>query len=252
MEKKTDLKQLKSVAHALLMTDIHPTEFSPAIVKHPFTDSGIVALNTDGEIKLLDITKDANHLNLWHSFLSNQIDNAKTAFQIYMMTTKPYGLTFLKFANPYLSKEDFSSILNDAWIKSENPNQDVNLSKSKLLAMFKSADPIILMDENDYRIFQTLDDSVTVYRGVTSYNADNVKALSWTLNQETAEWFAHRFGEEGTVYEAHIPKKHIYAFFNSRGESEVIVDPKYLTDITEAQEMDEYIEQQQEMRIGEM
>lgn len=35
---------------ALFMTDIHTTEFFPAIVKHQFTDSGIAALNNDGEI----------------------------------------------------------------------------------------------------------------------------------------------------------------------------------------------------------
>ena len=163
MEKKTDLKQLKSVAHALLMTDIHPTEFYPAIVKHPFTDSGIVALNNDGEIKLLDLTEDSSQLQLWCSFISNQIERANSAFQIYMMITKPYGLTFLKFTKPYLSKEDFSNILADAWIRSENPNQDVNLSKSKLLTMFKSADPTVLMNEDDYRMFKALDDSVTVY-----------------------------------------------------------------------------------------
>lgn len=43
---------------------------------------------------------------------------------------------------------------------------------------------------------------VCVYRGVTSYNAENVEALSWTLNREAAEWFAHRRGENGAVYEA--------------------------------------------------
>ena len=72
---------------------------------------------------------------------------------------------------------------------------------------------------------------------MTSYNADNVKALSWTLNKEKAEWFAHRFNQDGTVYEAQIDKKHIFAIFNGRNESEVVLDPQYLTDITEDQDM---------------
>ena len=83
------------------------------------------------------------------------------------------------------------------------------------------------MDEEEYAVYQSLEDPVTVYRGVTSYNAKNIKALSWTLDRDTAEWFAHRFGEEGTVYEAQISKEHILAFFNGRNESEVVVDPKY-------------------------
>ena len=107
--------------------------------------------------------------------------------------------------------------------------------------MFKDAAPHILMDKDEQKQLAELDDTVTVYRGVTTYNAKNIKALSWTLEQKTAEWFAHRFGEDGTVYESQIPKQHIYALLNGRGESEVIVDPKYLTDITEAPIMEEDI-----------
>ena len=103
--------------------------------------------------------------------------------------------------------------------------------------MFKSADPKALMEDDEYEQLQELDDTLTVYRGVTSYNADNVKALSWTLNKEKAEWFAHRFNDDGAVYEAQIDKKHIFAIFNGRNESEVVLDPQYLTDITEDQDM---------------
>ena len=63
--------------------------------------------------------------------------------------------------------------------------------------MFRSLDPQKLMDQEEYTQFQNLDDVVTVYRGVTSYNANNIKALSWTLNREVAEWFVHRYGEDG-------------------------------------------------------
>ena len=44
--------------------------------------------------------------------------------------------------------------------------------------------------------------------------------------------------EDGTVYQARIDKPHIYAYFDGRNESEVIVDPKYLMDITESESMD--------------
>ncbi len=94
--------------------------------------------------------------------------------------------------------------------------------------MFRSIDPQMLMDEEERGLFQSLDDVVTVYRGVTSYNAQNVKALSWTLNREVAEWFAHRFGQNGTVYEAQVKKENIYAVFLGRNEEEVIVDPERL------------------------
>lgn len=95
------------------------------------------------------------------------------------------------------------------------------------------------MDEEELREFSELDDTVTVYRGVTSHNAKNTKALSWTLDRKTAEWFAHRFGEEGTVYEAQIDKEHICALFTGRNESEVIVDPRYLREIAVNQELEQ-------------
>lgn len=153
------------------------------------------------------------------------------------MLNKSYGLVFLKYAMPYLSAEDFSSILATAWVMCEAPHNDSVVNKGDLILMFKSANPAVLMDEDEYEEFKTLDDKVTVYRGVTSYNSKNIKALSWTLDQEVAKWFAHRFDEDGVIYEAQIDKKYIYALFKDRGESEVIVDPKYLTNIIECEDM---------------
>ena len=238
MRKETDLRQVKATARALLMLDLGETDFSPMIVKHPFTDSGITAIpKPDGSIQMLNLMDDPSDLKRWRDFVSQTIEKSGSAYEVYMMVTKPYGLTFLKFVYPHLSQADMSGILASAWTRAEAPNRDVNVKQSKLLSMFKSADPSALMHEEDLERFQELEDTVTVYRGVTSFNADNVKALSWTLDQETAEWFAHRFGEDGTVYEAQINKAHIYAYFGGRNEAEVIVDPKYLMDITEVQDI---------------
>ena len=241
MRNETDLNRVKWVAKQLVMIEPHLTEFSPVVLQHPFTSSGMVAIPSDEGIKHVDITKSPEELVSWQNYMKAQIDEAKSAYHIYMMTNKPYSMTFLKFAKPHLSQKDFSEILADAWIRSENPNLDKNFKQKELLQMFKDAAPHILMDKDEQKQLVELDNTVTVYRGVTTYNAKNIKALSWTLEQKTAEWFANRFGEDGTVYEAQIPKQHIYALLNGRGESEVIVDPKYLTDITESPIMEEDI-----------
>ena len=128
-------------------------------------------------------------------------------------------------------------MLADAWVRSESPNADPNLSKAKLVSLFKAADPEILMDAEERARLQSLDDPVTIYRGVTSYNARNVKALSWTLDENVARWFASRFGEQGRVYQAQIAKDDILAIFTGRNESEVIVDPKQLREIQLAQDL---------------
>ncbi|MBO5021145.1 MAG: hypothetical protein J6D52_10820 [Clostridia bacterium] len=93
------------------------------------------------------------------------------------------------------------------------------------------------MTPEERKQLDELDDVVTVYRGVTSYNADNVLALSWTLEYDTANCFAHRFDEDGTVYQAQINKKDILALFNGRNEAEVIVNPHCLKQVCEAEEM---------------
>ena len=237
MREKTDLEKVKSIARMLLLTPVHKTPYSPVVVQHPFTSSGIATAKKDGVLQIIDITESEENLERWQEWMKEWIKNAKSAYEIYMMTNKPYGLTYLKYAEPYLSKEDFSNILGDAWVRSENPNGDANVSKKELLLMFKQADKKSLMTEEDYKRWESLDDTLTVYRGVTSHNAKNIKALSWTLDEKTAEWFAHRFDENGTVYEAQIHKKDVYAYCGERRESEVIIDPKGLMDITETETM---------------
>ena len=240
MRKETDLAQVKSIAHVLLDMPIEPTSFSPTIVSHPFTSTGVtVAQKEDGSISVVDLLNNEEDRAKWRKMVGKQIDRAENTCQVFFLLNKPYYLTFLKLSASVLSQEDLGRLLADAWILEECPNQDRNVSKRELLDLFRSVPPELLMDEEERAVYQSLEDIVTVYRGVTSYNAKNVKALSWTLDRNTAEWFAHRFGEEGTVYEAQIQKEHILAFFNGRNESEVVVDPKYLEQIMEFPELEE-------------
>lgn len=235
----TDLELVKKTAKLLLYTDFNLTDFSPIVIQHPFTSSGFAMVNKNGKAELIDITANEENAEEWRRALKEQIKESKSAFEIYMMTNKPYGMTFLKFVAPYLSDGDFSQILSDAWIRSENPNSDSNLSTEDLVSMFELADKIHLMSESEKRIFDELPAVLTIYRGVTPYNSDNVKALSWTLDKDVAEWFSKRFDEEGIVYKANIHKNHVLAYFNGRNESEIIVDPKFLFHITESEDQDE-------------
>lgn len=226
---ETDLKGLKRHASLLLDVDIKPTKFSPLVVSHPFTDSGIVGIRGEsGSIRVANLEDDPYALGEWREQIRQQINEAQTTLELFVMVTKPYRLGFLEYAVPFLSEQDAAQLLAWTWTSSEAPNCNPNLSKAKALKLFRAIDPAKLMDEEEYERFRSLDDVVTVYRGVTSYNAKNVKALSWTLSRNTAEWFAHRYGEQGTVYEAQIQKEHIHALFLRRNEFEVIVDPKHL------------------------
>ena len=176
MRKETDLARVKMIAHVLLDMPIAETSFSPAIVSHPFTSTGVTAAqNEDGNITVVDLLNNKEDYAKWKEMVGKQIDSAENACQVFFLLNKPYYLTFLKFSGPVLSQEDLGQLLAHAWILEECPNQDRNVSKRELLALFHSVPPELLMDKEEYAVYQSLEDSVTVYRGVTSYNAKTSK-----------------------------------------------------------------------------
>ena len=63
-----DLARIKDCATALLYTDIHPTPFSPLVVHHPFTASGVTAIHDENG----ELAYNGNRLNS-----SNTSDNMK-------------------------------------------------------------------------------------------------------------------------------------------------------------------------------
>ena len=62
MREQTNLNGVKAVAKSLLMIDLHLTDYSPVIVQHPFTSSGIVAAPTEHGLAMLDITQGDENL----------------------------------------------------------------------------------------------------------------------------------------------------------------------------------------------
>ena len=165
--RNTDLEQVKLVAHALLDVEIQPTEFSPMIVSHPFTNTGIAALSDEqGNFTPADLLNNPTDLERWRKRVGEQIDKSKNVYQIFMLFNKPYYLTFIKYAAHFLSEKDLGQILSDAWIMSEFPNADRNVGTRELLTLFRSVSPEYLMDRRDWQKYQSLEDTVTVYRGL--------------------------------------------------------------------------------------
>lgn len=163
MWKETDLPKVKMIAHVLLDMPIAPTSFSPAIVSHPFTSTGVTATqNEDGNITVVDLLNNKEDYAKWKEMVGKQIDSAENACQVFFLLNKPYYLTFLKFTAPVLSQEDLGQLLAHAWILEECPNQDRNVSKRELLTLFHSVPPELLMDEEEYAVYQSLEDPVTV------------------------------------------------------------------------------------------
>ena len=170
MRKITDLRGIKDTAKVFLHMKIEETKFSPLVIKHPFTDSAMVCLSqTDGEIAFANIMEDTKAFTLWKEQIEKQIDTAEDVFGVYHLVpernpaakpflrskntdlmTKSYLLAFLKYTESYLSREDFSKMLADIWIRTEAPNLDPNFKQKELLDLFrksKHVECVVLMSK---------------------------------------------------------------------------------------------------------
>ena len=126
-----------------------------------------------------------------------------------------------------MSDSDLGSVLAQTWTSIEYISTDRTVSSEEIINWFIRADKNTLMSIDEQEILKNLPDKITIYRGVTAENKMNTKALSWTLNKDTAKWFANRF-QTGTceVWEREISKKDLLCYFGNRNESEVVVNMK--------------------------
>ena len=150
MRKTTDLERIKDTAKLFLHMDIRETEFSPLIIKHPFTDSAMVCIKQDnGKTNFANIMEDTKVFAVWKKQAEKQIDAAEDVFGVYHLMTKSYLLAFLKYAEPYLSGKDLSKMLADIWIRTESPNLDPNFNQKELLELFRKSKREVMMTEDE-------------------------------------------------------------------------------------------------------
>lgn len=216
---ETNLEKCKEVALDYLHSKIYPTKL-PFFVTHPFFKSTIFPYKDS----FIDINENEEAKNEIMAKYELQIGETKDIDSIFFMMCNQYRMQYFSHIKQWLSEKDFGSLLAYSWVNDENANNNSVVDIEDILYYFKKAQKIYLMNEEELEKYKKLPQKITVYRGVTDHNRDNDKALSWTLSKKKAEWFAHRFDEEGDVIEKEIDKKDIYAYFNSRNEDEVIVD----------------------------
>lgn len=217
----TNIEAIKeNVSLPFLNLDIQPSNI-PFCVYHPYLESSTVQVPIDIELPMeveniafVDVLVDENGRNQWVRKMENVIHNATELFSLYIIVRKSYRLAFLKYAKEYMSLKDFSTYLADAWVSSENPNQDANCSLDMLISWFQQADKKTLMVAEDYKVYTALPDELNIYRGVALGREPN--GLSWTANLGKAKWFAHRFDrgdKQGYVETAIVKKRRCLGLF---------------------------------------
>lgn len=236
MLKQTDLAKIKNnVSLPFLYLEIEPSDI-PFCVYHPYLESSTVQVPVDieqpmtvGNMAFVDVLADENGRKQWIRKMENVIHNATELFNLYIIVRKSYRLAFLKYAKEYMSLKDFSTYLADAWVSSENPNQDANCDIDMLISWFQQADKKTLMVTEDYKVYTSLPDELNIYRGVALGREPH--GLSWTADLEKAKWFAHRFDrgdKQGYIETAIVKKEDVLAYSNTRDEDELVVNVRNL------------------------
>ena len=167
-------------------------------------------------------------LSKWYD---KKLQEAKTVFDVMSLLKKEYRLSFLNRVCDYISKEEYSINLVRAYVDTESPDTDLDMSKEKLLEMFRKLNVEQSMTSEDKELLKSMGDKIIVYRGVSDRKREKIDYMSWSYSYEQAEWFAKRYNENSVVYKAEIDKQHVFALTNRRQESEIILDPNHLSNI---------------------
>ena len=153
---------------------------------------------------------------------------------------RPFRLDAFLFICRDIPAKEYWTLLREIWIDTEGPgvNQDIwlelfNRPYPKRRKMMTGKERRTLANEgrsgelNIYRGYvDGLDSEDSEY---IEEDRDRESGISWTLDYNKAEWFARRFLSGGTghgvVAEAICKPKDVIAYFESRGEKEIVVDP---------------------------
>jgi hypothetical protein len=158
-------------------------------------------------------------------FVDNDIDGLT---QILWSSSNDKIEKFIQFKHLYIQPEHYWQGLRSCYDHSNNNHHLLDQIK----ALFNTNKPNrnSMMTHKELKFLNSLDDKITIYRGMSQIEADNKKyGLSWTLDKAIAEKFAngyiHNYNSyrlDKTVVELVIDKKDVVAYFDGREEKEII------------------------------
>lgn len=141
------------------------------------------------------------------------------AMIIFVCYAKPYRITAFSELSHLMRPAEYWGILGDVWVESENIWQNKNLWHTLLHAKIPRRTEF--MSQRERKILKELPDELTVYRGYIPKK--NKLGFSYTLNKDTAKWFANRFKQNGAVSTRTVKKSDVFAFKNQGTEEEIII-----------------------------
>lgn len=229
MRKTTDIESIKEIAiNFLYITPTSVKDF-PIFVNHPFFENRVMILPETNE--MFDIFENKEKYNKLLTFFKEKISVTNSLRQIFFLIRKSYRCTFFKYANKYMNITDFSEMLIYCWSSCELPSTDVNVSQKEFLKWFSKGDKYSMMDNEDFALYNNLQNEIKIYRGCKLKESEIQFGISWTTDENQAIWFSKRYNDNGYVYSAIVEKENILCYTNQRNEHEIIINPLYLSDI---------------------
>jgi hypothetical protein len=138
--------------------------------------------------------------------------------------------------------KEAACLVSEVWTDSENIRRHWSAWHSIWAGL---ADPWLAMNEQERFDFEKFPDRLTIFRG-QSGRRGLTQGLSWTVDQTKAESFARRFSHRGAPFVAsgRVFKRDVFAYFTDRHESEIVVSPNRIRDLTVTDLPDRAEEQQ--------
>lgn len=204
MIKETNVEEIREITKLLLLVEPEPVAIMPFFVYHPIFESVMVAIKENDENKFCNLNIPDEYDMIIDNY-SKLIDTL-SVMKCYILVRIAYKITYLT-------------------------------------GLFQKCKKEHLMCKEDYENYKKLPDKFIVYRGVAV--GRNPHGLSWTLNLETAKWFANRFNNDkktGYIEKAVVRKSDMFAYFNTRGEDEIVcnVSSKDIIILDKAEKIKKY------------
>lgn len=225
MNKETDYRAIRKLATAFLDLPVKEDERFQLFIDHPFIQNRYGM--ADGQP--IDLLADREALRGALESVQKLIDEVKDedlVARILALLAKPYRFAWLDFSSDYQSAKDLGYTLEYIWTQSEFQTSNPQLKKKELIKLFKKADKKYLFHEPK----ESLPEEVTVYKGYRDESSKD--GMSWTLDEETAKWFANRFGNDGYAIKGTLNRDDVLAWFADSNENEIVCDPKKVKDTT--------------------
>lgn len=162
---------------------------------------------------------------------------------------KPFQLEWFFDNNDKIEDDkEYYSLLRNLYDLNDYPLTCLGIRTIEdLLDLFdKRGNPYLMMDEKEMKMFNKLDDELTIYRGVKVKDKDYLQlepdeiGISWSIDKVEAQKFALRqvFSKVPILLETTINKKDVYGYFISRKEKELLINPYELKSTIKVEELD--------------